>query len=195
MRLLATFFLLSCACTRPAVRPTEIIEAAALKATRCGDVTALWTGKPPDGPGPLWSFIDTLKFRLADGSERKFAPAGNIEPPHTAFELFSPDCSTVALAQDSYGPYHLVPTAELGAYLEGKRAPIVVKPPAASTAQILTEQHWVSPTRFEFFASCCGGVEVFQVDVSAPEKATRVYFAAEAPSGIRRTATGYEVIR
>lgn len=199
MRCPSTLFLLlllSCTAERAAaVHPTEISDPAALKAVSCGDVRALWKGRAVDGPGPIAFFVESLSFRFADGTERAFKPTGTVEPMHLSFEIFSPDCKSVALAQDSAGPYHLVPVAALADYLDGKRAPTVIAPPASSTAPILTEQRWLDANRFEFFASCCGGVEVFDVNVGAAQKPERVFFAPQAPAGIRRTAGGFEVVR
>lgn len=187
--------LVGCSVARPPVHPVEENDSLALKAIRCGDLTALWRGKPSDGSAPISFFVEALSFRFADGSERAWKPVGTVAPAHVSFEIFSPDCAYVALAQDSYGPYHLVPVAGLADYLEGKRAPLILKPPPSATAPILTEQRWLSATRFQFFASCCGGVEVFDVDVAEPSKPERVYFAAQAPSGIRRVGDGFEPIR
>lgn len=190
MKRLCLLLLAGCATARPA--PTNVPEPTALAATRCGDVVALWRGPASDGSMPLSYAVQSLSFRCADGVERAFTPSGTIEPPHRTLALFSSDCSWVALAQDSGGPYHLVPVADLAAYLDGKKEPVVVKPPQPA---VLTDGTWTGPHRFEFFASCCGGVEVFAVDAAAPEKVERVYFAPEAPAGIRRTGTTFEVVR
>lgn len=189
--LLAGALLLSCA-TTPKLQPTSVPEPTALAATRCGDVVALFRGPASDGTMPLTYSVESLAFGFPDGVEKAAKPTGTIEPPHRSLELFSPDCAWVALPQDSAGPYHLVKVSELAAYLDGKQAPVVVEGPKGS---IVTEGKWTGPTRFEFFASCCGGAEVLAADVGAPAvKAERVYFAAEAPKGIRRTAGGFELI-
>ncbi len=192
MRPLLALLLLTagCAATLPAVQPVDVTEAPALRATRCGDVTAVFRGSTPDSSAPLSFFVDSLMFRFPDG-ERDFRPTGQVAAPHVSLEVFSPDCAFVALAQDSVGPLHFVKVSELAAYLDGRAAPGIVKSPAGS---ILTDGRWVSPTRFEFFASCCGGVEVFQADVAFPASPQRVFFAPQAPAGVRRTEKGYEAI-
>lgn len=192
MRVAPLVFLCAACATTPKPTPTNVPEPTALEATRCGDVTALWRGQTPDGSMPLVYSVESLAFRFSDGSERTFTPTGTVAPPHRSLELFSPDCSWVALANDSGGPYHLVPVADLAAYLDGKKAPAVV---TAGKGAVLTEGKWTGPARFEFFASCCGGVEVFAVDATAPDKVQRVFFAAEAPKGIQRNGNGFDVLK
>ncbi len=191
MRAPAWFLLMASCATAPKPVPTPASEPTAISATRCGDVVALWRGPTPDGTMPLTYSVESLAFAFPDGVEKAAKPTGTIEPPHRSLELFSTDCSWVALPQDSAGPYHLVPVAQLAAYLDGTHAPAVVEGPKGS---ILTDGRWTGPGRFEFFASCCGGVEVFAVDAATPSTTERVFFAPEAPNGIRRDGGGYRVI-
>lgn len=192
MRHAVWLVLIGCA-TTPKAAPTAVTEPTAIAATRCGDVVALFRGPAPDGSMPLPYSVESLAFGFPDGVEKAAKPTGTIAPPHRSLEVFSPDCSWAALPQDSAGPYHLVKVAELADYLDGKKPPVVVEGPKGS---ILTDGKWTGPARFEFFASCCGGVEVLATHPAdaTPGKTERVFFAAEAPKGIRRTAAGFEPI-
>lgn len=181
---------LSACATAPKPGPTPASEPTAIASTRCGDVVALFRGPAPDGAMPVSYSVESLAFGFGDGVEKPFEPTGTIEAPHRSLELFSTDCSWVALPQDSAGPYHLVKVAELARYLDGKAAPIVVEGPKGA---ILTDGKWTGPGHFEFFASCCGGVEVLATDTDVPGKTARVFFAAEAPAGIRRDGGGFLV--
>lgn len=145
--------------------------AGAIETRTCGDVTAAW-------------FPDRVELRSGSDAPVSFKPRGELFDSDRSFDIFSADCRFVALLQDHYGPYHVVPTARLTA------APIVV---TAGKGSVLSDQAWLPSGELEFFASCCGGVEVYRTKLgSAPE---RVFFAAEAPHGIQRTDGGYAINR
>ena len=173
-------------------RPVEVKVDGALHAVRCGDVTAIWTGTK-DGEGPLWFFADSLSFQVGDAGAVAWKPPGEVFPHNRSFDVFSPDCAWVLLATDNYGPYHLVAAGQLPAYLEGKSPPALVGATDGGTARVHTDQKWVSQSEVEFFGSCCGGVEVFRAKVTKPDLVVPVFFAPEAPHGLRRTDRGFEV--
>ncbi len=185
MRLLALAALVFAGCARKVAGPTSAVEGA-LHTQTCGDVTAAFIGKRDEGPGPDWFFTERLEFHFASGLTLPFHESGEVYPHNRTFELFSPDCEWLALPQDNYGPYHLVKTAQLEGYLRGTVKPASIQ----KTGSVHTDLSWRSATELEFFASCCGGVEVFRVNVAAPEKLERVFFAAEAPRGVTRAAEG-----
>jgi hypothetical protein len=181
-----------------ALSPKELAVDGAYHAIACGPVTALWAGKADalkdlPQPAPKSFGVESLSFKFADGTSKGFAPTGQIFFNDWRFEIFSPDCSTVALQTDHYGPYHLVKTADLRGYLEGKNKPVVVQAPTEKDAMVLSDGRWLSPESFEFTASCCGGAQVFQA-AAADGTVKKVFEAAVAPKGLKRVGASYEVI-
>lgn len=194
-RLLPALLVVTAACPKSARYPVEVKLEGAVYAERCGDVTAEWLGHLPEASAPKSYGTEGLRFRLPSGVI-SFEPQGQLTFSDWSFEVFSPDCAWVLLLQDSAGPYHLVATEQLGAYLrhEGPPAAVLQRPPQSSAA-IHHQQRWLSATELEFFASCCGGVEVYQSSTLTPGVVRRVYFAPQAPKGLRRNAEGgYEVV-
>lgn len=173
----------------PAV-PTVVKAEDTLHAVQCLAVSAEWLGAAPTEPNAPRAFGATaLRFRI-DGKPVEFQPAGGLEFSDWSFDVFSPDCRRVALLQDHYGPYHVVKLDGLTAYLAGGSPEAIVEKKGEAEAMVHGDLRWVSGERLEFTASCCGGVEAFQVNVGTPEKLERTFFAAQAPQGIRRTADG-----
>lgn len=182
----------------PKLSPAEVTLEGAYHAVACGAVTAVFSGNaealaalPANPPPPKSYGVESLAFRFADGTSKGFAPTGQLFFNDWRFELFSPDCQWVALLTDHYGPYHLVRTADLQGYLAGTVKPVVVQV-TGDTASVLSDGAWTGDGTFEFFASCCGGVRVFQASTQGELK--QVFEAAEAPGGLRRVRGGYEVV-
>jgi hypothetical protein len=176
--------------------PREVMVDGAYHAVKCGDVTALWSGEaegPRDDvpPRPKTYGVTALSFRLADGSTRPFEAKGELFFSDWSFDVFSPDCSTVALLQDHYGPYTLVATKEL-ASMKGVD---VAAPPVGETASVHAQWRWTGSSEFEFVASCCGGATVRRGKVSSPMTLQTIFEAASAPSGVRPTSTGWEIVK
>jgi hypothetical protein len=181
----------------PALSPQEVSLAGAYHAVACGSVTAVWTGtadslKDLPQPAPKSFGVESLAFKFADGTSKGFAPTGQVFFNDWRFGIFSPDCATVALAVDHYGPYHVVKTADLRGYLEGTLKPVVVQAPQKD-AMVHGDLVWRDASSFEFTASCCGGAQVFKALVKdgAVEK---VFDAPAAPKGLKRVGTSYEVV-
>lgn len=182
----------------PALSPKEVSLEGAYHAISCGAVTAVWSGKadalkdlPQPAPKPFG--VESLRFQFADGTSRGFAPTGQVFFSDWRFEIFAPDCSVVALQTDHYGPYHLVPTADLRGYLEGRLQPVVVQAQTGKDARVHSEGRWVSPEAFEFTASCCGGAQVFQA-AAKDGSLKKVFDAPAAPKGLQHLGSSYEVI-
>ena len=170
----------------------------AFHAVSCGAVTAVWSGsadalKDLAQPAPKSFGVESLAFKFADGSSKGFAPTGQVFFNDWRFDIFSADCTELALQVDHYGPYHLVKTADLRGYLEGKVQPVVVLALNGKEAMVHSEGRWSSPDAFEFIASCCGGAQVFRAAVK-DGALTKVFDAPAAPKGLKRVASGYEVI-
>ena len=181
----------------PALSPRELSLDGAYHAVACGAVTALWSGNPDalkdlPQPAPKTFGVESLALTFSDGTSKGFAPTGQVFFNDWRFDIFSPDCATVALAVDHFGPYHVVKTAELRSYLEGKTKPVVVLAPQKD-AMVHSDLVWRDAHTFEFTASCCGGAQVYQAQVKdgAVEK---IFDAPAAPKGLKRVGTKYEVV-
>lgn len=170
----------------------------ALHAVACGAVTAVWSGNPDalkdlPQPAPKSFAVESLSFKFADGSSKGFSPKGQVFFNDWRFDVFSPDCSTVALLSDHYGPYHVVKTADLRGYLGGRLEPLRVQALSEKDALVHSDLWWKDAGHFEFTASCCGGAQVFSANTK-DGSLERVFDAPAAPKGLRRVGTKYEVV-
>lgn len=182
----------------PLVTPSEVNVEGSLHAVACGAVTALWSGNPDalkdlPQPAPKSFAVESLSFKFADGSSKGFAPRGQVFFNDWRFEIFSPDCSMVALLTDHFGPYHVVKTAELRGYLEGRVKPVQVQALSEKDALVHQNLVWKDASKFEFTASCCGGAQVFTASTKDGSR-ERIFDAPAAPKGLRRVGTKYEVV-
>lgn len=158
----------------------------ALRAEACGPVTAVFEGQR-EADAPAAYGVERLVFRFGDGVEVPYRPAEPLAFSDWGFDVFSPDCGWVALPAGHYGPYHLVPLAELKAYLRGEASPVVLRA-RTEPASVHSDGCWVGPDVWEFVASCCGGARVLRGRVTG--EVSTVFEAAEAPRGVRRSAGG-----
>ncbi|MDX2012417.1 MAG: hypothetical protein SFW67_19630 [Myxococcaceae bacterium] len=174
--------------------PTEVARPGAYHAVQCGDVTAVFQGSADDlkelavdGKAvPKTYGVRSLSFVFADGREVPFTPRGELAFSDWSFDVFSPDCARVALLEDRYGPYAVRLTKDLAAKPREFKAP-------GETASVHGSWRWTGPSSFEFVASCCGGARVYAADTEAGTPLREVFTAERAPSGVRPTATGWEV--
>ena len=183
----------------PPLAPQEVTLAGAYHAVSCGPVTAVWSGnadalKDLPQPAPRAYGVESLSFKFADGTSKGFAPEGQVFFSDWRFDIFSPDCSAVALQVDHYGPYHLVKTAELRGYLEGRVKPVAAQALNEKDSMVHSDGRWSSTKVFEFTASCCGGAQVFHAALDQGGSLERVFDAPVAPKGLRRVGERYEVI-
>jgi hypothetical protein len=162
--------------------PTEVKAEGAVHGVQCQNVVAEWLG---DAKG-----VNGLRFRI-DGKPVEFQSAGTLEAADWKYDIFSPDCARVALLQDVLGPVHVVKLANLSAYLAGGGVEAIIQKDGEKGASMVHgDVRWVSNDRLELSAACCGGVEVFQVNVATPKTLERTFFAAQAPKGIRHAPDG-----
>ena len=63
--------------------------------------------------------VRALRFAFEDGSSIDFTPRGQLFFTDWRFDILSPDGQHLLLLQDRYGPYHVVRTDGLRAYLDG----------------------------------------------------------------------------
>lgn len=193
MRLLWLLALTLVACKKdeppkaPPLSPKEVSVDGAYHAVACGPVTAVWSGTDeslkdlPTQPAPKSYGVESLTFKFADGTQKHFAPPGQLFFDDWRFEIFSPDCSAVALQIDHYGPYHLMKTADLPGYLERRIKPIVVQALNEQNAMVHAGGRWASNEVFEFTASCCGVTQVFQAPLKDQGSITRISEKKVAP--------------
>ena len=182
----------------PALSPAEVNVEGALHAVACGAVTAVWSGNPDalkdlPQPAPKSFAVESLAFKFADGTSKGFAPKGQVFVNDWRFEVFSPDCATVALLTDHFGPYHVVKTAELRGYLEGRVKPLQVQALSEKDALVHADLFWRDASSFEFSASCCGGAQVFKASTK-DGSLERVLDVASAPKGLRRVGVKWEAV-
>jgi hypothetical protein len=182
----------------PGLHPVEVALEGAYHAVRCGPVTAVFSGSaealkglPP--PVPEAYGVESLAFRFADGSQKGFAPPGQLFFSDWQFDVFAPDCSAIALKVDHYGPIHLVRTDALLGYLQGKSPPLVLEVPKQPAAPVYGALRWVSASQLELVAEGGGGAEVFRATVQdGAASLERVFALAEAPRGLRYGDAGWE---
>jgi hypothetical protein len=181
----------------PGLKPQVATVEGALHAVACGEVTAVFSGSPSADlpPGSPKSFAtESLAFRFGDGASVGFAPKGQLFFSDWSFDVFSPDCAYVALQVDHYGPVHVVKVAQLREYLAGKAAPTEVQAPKQADAPVVGQVQWVSASELDLVASAGGGAEALRARVTPSLEVRRVFFAANAPKGLKRVPTGYEVV-
>jgi hypothetical protein len=123
-------------------------------ACEAGGVTAHWRGHTPEDGEPAAYATEAIVFSFAsDGKERLFDPAGTLVGSDIRFDVFSPDCKHVLLLQDRFGPYHLVATARLADYLDGKGPPDKAFDSGYETSALVHHSAaWLSNDELEFRA-------------------------------------------
>lgn len=130
-----------------------------IKTVTSGPITAHFGAeKPDDGSSNIW--VKALWFTFAhDDGIYPFKPTGTLFFSDWRFDIFSPDGVHVALLQDRFGPYHLVPTARLKAYLRGRGKPAAIvgqKRKTGEPAAVHQDGRWLSNQEFQYTLTCCG---------------------------------------
>lgn len=128
-------------------------------------VTAIWIGADetidPDLKGmPLTFGVHKLLFEFSSTNERiVFNPTGELYFSDWVFKIFSPNQRYVALLQDHFGPYHIIPINNLKDYLSGGKTKfeIVDGRGPDGTGVIHGPVFWLSDNEIRFGAACCGG--------------------------------------
>ncbi|SDB58443.1 hypothetical protein [Bauldia litoralis] len=113
------------------------------------------------GTEPGLQIADFLAFRFpGEKREVRFHPTGSVQPWEWQLDLFSPDGSKVLLPQDHFGPYHVVRTENLKAYLRGGRTPdFIISQPRTGENAVAAVHHdarWVSNDSIRYETTCCG---------------------------------------
>lgn len=163
------FVALAAACTgasKDAPKPAPAVKAPAaaaqskfpvvVKSDAAGTVEAHFDGEAPpaDLKVPLVFGTTRLFFTFKDSKTALvFEPKGELYFSDWTFDIFSPDGKWVLLLQDRFGPYHVVATARLADYLQGKAPPdkvVTVPRPEGQQALVHSKGRWVSPTEIEY---------------------------------------------
>jgi hypothetical protein len=127
----------------------------------CGGVTAIWTGEN-DGDFDRWTKLELAIVPAPepaiDGHTR-VVTRDLADHDEVAFDIFSPDCRRVLLLQSRYGPFHVVRTHELAAYLEGAPPERVLRgtpdPAGITGTGVFRGGGWISNTEVAFTWGCC----------------------------------------
>jgi hypothetical protein len=148
-------------CTaKPRISSAEPRDGA-LRTVTCGDVTAHFSGEPDENTHPPEFGIRRLVFEFArDPMRYTFQPRGTLHFSDWSFEVFSPDCSHVALLQDRFGPYHVVPVSSLRSYLLSQAEPAHIISVNTENAVVHCRSRWVLPRTLEVRG--CGESELVQ---------------------------------
>ncbi len=121
----------------------------------CGDLTAIWRGHREYGHASY----QHMSFQWGTGKTHgsTVAVSENVEVDGTA--IFSPDCKHVLLPKSRYGPYHIVRSDRLRAYLRGAKPDHVldgVKDPRGITGTgTFDGGSWISDDEVAYSWGCC----------------------------------------
>jgi hypothetical protein len=119
----------------------------------CGDVTAIWHGERIDG---RYDHYDSLSLQLKGRPPVRMT---DDEPELASFDIFSPDCKHVLLLKSRYGPYHVVATSRLAAYLDGAKPDHVLAgerdPEGISGTGVFHDGGWISNDEVGYEWGCC----------------------------------------
>jgi hypothetical protein len=129
-----------------------------LKIIYAGDISAYFYGTPIELAPPEYG-TEELRFRFkGDNREYPFNPTGELFFSDWSAGMFSPRGQYIAMLQDRHGPYHVMHTDHLKAYLSGEQEPdwIVRKPSHEELGAVHDNLRWISPTSLEFTHICCG---------------------------------------
>lgn len=141
------------------VPTTDAAALELLKTVYYGPVAAHFMGVA-DPLAPPTHGVRELWFGFEGTAERiPFRPQGTLHFSDWYFdELYSPEGTYVLLPQDRFGPYHVVRTDGLEAYLTGVRGPdhIVGQPTDAAVRGVHSDARWLSETQVSYRVACCG---------------------------------------
>jgi hypothetical protein len=119
----------------------------------CGDVTAIWTGEN-DGDYDHWTTLAFSVGRRTRTFSRDLASNDEVD-----FGIFSPDCRRVLLLQSRMGPFHVVRTHDLAAYLGGAPPERELRGERSadgiSGTGVFRGGGWISNTEVAFTWGCC----------------------------------------
>jgi len=116
----------------------------------CGGVVAIWRGYREDG----LAAYQELEFVIPDVPTPLRFPHGEMYPSYWSFDIFAPDCRHVLLLPAFTGPYHVVQTSRLAAYLGGAAPDHILRGRSGETGAVANGA-WVSATEIRYQWGCC----------------------------------------
>ena len=142
-------------------RPPATESTPAVHEQRCDAVKATWRGEhDATTNSDRW---DTLTIEV-DGRAKPFVQdLTDFAPDARSPELFSPDCRHVLLLVGRTGPYHVIATERMAAYLDGAKPDYVLageKTPLPdgdgyAGAGVFQGGGWLSNTTVAYTWGCC----------------------------------------
>ncbi len=124
---------------------SEVVETR-----QCGEVVATWRGHRVEGRRDL----ESLTFTVPGEAAPLPWTHGDLDPPHWSLDVFAPDCGHVLLWWSHTGPYHVVATARLGAYLRGAPPDHELRGRDGDSAPVF-DGAWVDARTIRYRSGCC----------------------------------------
>ena len=138
---------------------------------RCGAVQATWRGErdPVDG-SDRW---DSLVIEVDGHSKRWSRDLSDFAPDARSTDLFSPDCHHLMLLTSRTGPYHIVRTDRMAAYLDGEKPEVTLageRTPLPDGdgfvgAGVFRGGGWISNTKVAYTWGCCDPPVTTEVEI------------------------------
>ncbi len=128
---------------------------------RCGAVKATWRGEhDPTESGDRWQ---SLAIEVDGRAKPWTQDLLELSPDARTTDLFSPDCRRVLLLTSREGPYHVIRTERMAAYLDGAKPDYVLdgeRTPLPDGegfvgAGVFQGGGWLSNTTVAYTWGCC----------------------------------------
>lgn len=120
----------------------------------CGDVTAIWRGERIDG---RYDHYDSLWLEPAGRAAVRIS--ADDESELDSFDIFSPGGKHVLVPTSRWGPYHIVATSRIAAYLDGAKPDHVLAgerdPDSISGTGVFHDGKWISNDEVSYQWGCC----------------------------------------
>lgn len=158
------FVLAVAACSSPIPAPApphETEPTPAVHEQRCGSVKATWRGvHDPTYGDDRW---DSLTIAVDGHANRWTQDLTDFSPDARTTDLFSPDCRHLLLLTSREGPYHIIRTERMAAYLDGAKPDYVLRGERTPLpdgegmvgAGVFRGGGWLSNGTVEYTWGCC----------------------------------------
>jgi hypothetical protein len=156
----SAFFLVFVACSSSSVdKPPPREQPASPKPVaheqRCGGVTATWRGERRGGS----DLYTSLTLEIPGVAKPWTRDLLELAPDARTTDLFSPDCRYALILVGREGPYHIVRTDRLAAYVAGARPDFELAgepdPKGITGTGVFRGGGWVSNTEVAYTWGCC----------------------------------------
>jgi hypothetical protein len=144
--------------TPPAIAPpAQEIEIPARPIEHrlsCGGVTAIWRGERIDG---RYDHYASMWLEVKGRAPTRVT--ADDDPELQSFDIFSPDCKHVLILRSRWGPYHVVATTRVAAYLDGAAPDHVLAgqrdPDSISGTGVFHDGGWIANDEVGYEWGCC----------------------------------------